>query len=106
SPRPEQKLHYVSFVWLKPVELNRRHRPKIKPIYVGRINQLSMKLLIVGDRACDQRASDLLEHVILRALHYAHEGKHEFGICKLTIRGIAMNHNRPQVSAALFFHKP
>src|SRR5215510_11754362 len=91
---------------LKPVELNRRHWPKIEPIDVSRIDQVSLKLLIVSYRASDQCASDLLEHLFLWALDYAHERKHEFCIRKLTIWRITMNHDWPQISAALFFHKP
>src|ERR1041385_1384757 len=80
---PEKELNDVSFVRLKPIELNSRHRSKIQPIYMRRIDELLLELLIISNRTAHERRPNALQHFVLRTLDHAHKWKHKLGVRKL-----------------------
>src|SRR5262245_50339113 len=103
---PEEKFHDVSFVRLQPIELDRRDGPQVQAVDVRRVYELALEALVVRNGGADERCSDSLQHLVLRAAHHAHEWKHEFSIGQRTIGRVAMDDHGPQVTASLFFHQP
>src|SRR5436190_5619008 len=76
----EQELYDIPLVRLQPIQLDCRNRADIQAIDMRGVDQLPLPSAVLRDRAADQSRSDLLEHLVLRALDYAHEWEHEFGI--------------------------
>src|SRR5262245_6128077 len=77
---PKEEFHDVSFVRLQPIQLDRRYGPQIQAIDVRRVYELALEGLVIRNGGADERRSNSLQHLVLRAAHHAHEWKHEFSI--------------------------
>ena len=79
-PGTEQELYNIAFMWLKPVELDRRNRADVQAVDLMRVDQLALPFPVLGDGAAYQRLADLPQHLLLRTLDHADVREHELGV--------------------------
>src|SRR5262245_47921868 len=103
---PEEEFHNVPFVRLQPIELDRRDRRQVQAIDVCSVYKPALETPVARDGRPHKSRSDPIQYLVLRAADHGHEGEHEFSVGQRAIWRFAMDHDRAQVSAALFFHQP
>ena len=80
--------------------------PDVQPIDVLGVEQRLTERRVLGQAGSDQRRTDRVEHLVLRALDHGREGEHVFLLGDGGVGRVAEDDRRPQIVAALLLDQP
>src|SRR5262245_31691509 len=69
SAGPEEEIDDAPFVWLQPVQLDRRERADVQAVNVGGVEQGPLKRLVLRDGRANECPPDGIQHFGLRTFH-------------------------------------